>query len=292
MQVGTPGSAEQNGLPAPTQRVLVNMATYNECENIARLIAEIHEFVPEAHVLVVDDNSPDGTGVLVDKLAAGDRRVHALHRPGKLGLGTAILAGMNYAMQHDYDLMINMDADFSHSPRYLPEILRCMSKADVAIGSRYVPGGGCTNWPFSRRMMSKGVNIIVRLMFRSRARDASGGFRCYRVAMLRRALLDNFWSRGYSFQQEMLYRCYLAGARVGETPIIFDNRKFGKSKVSLKETIRSLSKILYLGMRSMLGLDKAAARQQRVLDRQRLLAERNEAVANSSPPLSKRKLGE
>jgi dolichol-phosphate mannosyltransferase len=263
MQVGTSGSGAQTDSPAANARVLVNVATYNERENIAKLIEEIHLFLSNAHVLVVDDNSPDGTGKVVDELAAADARVHALHRPGKLGLGTAILAGMNYAMQHDYDLMINMDADFSHSPHYLPEILVCMANADVAIGSRYVPGGGCTNWPFTRRMMSRGVNVVVRLLFRMRARDASGGFRCYRVALLRRSLLENFWSRGYSFQQEMLYRCYLAGARIGETPIVFDNRKFGKSKVSLKETTRSISKILYLGVRCLFGMDKAAARRKR-----------------------------
>jgi dolichol-phosphate mannosyltransferase len=133
------------------------------------------------------------------------------------------------------------------------------------IGSRYIVGGGVTNWPWSRRMMSQGVNLIVRLLFRMQARDASGGFRCYRVAKLRQTLLDRFWSRGYSFQQEMLFRCHLAGARIGETPIIFDNRKFGKSKVSLKETVRSISKILYLGSRAMLGLDKEAARRKREL---------------------------
>jgi dolichol-phosphate mannosyltransferase len=259
MQEGTPGSNIPSATSSPPPRVLVNVATYNERENIARLIAEIHQAVPEAHVLVVDDNSPDGTGKVVAELASADPRVHLLHRPGKLGLGTAILAGMKYAMKNDYDLMVNMDADFSHSPSYLPSVLAGMSKHDVMIGSRYVKGGGVTNWPFSRRMMSRGVNIIVRLLFRMQVKDASGGFRCYRVARLRRTMLDQFWSRGYSFQQEMLYRCHLAGAKIGETPIIFDNRKFGKSKVSPKETVRSISKILYLGSRAVLGRDKIAA---------------------------------
>lgn len=244
-------------------RILVNVATYNEGENIVSLIQQIHRYLPDAHVLVVDDNSPDGTGKLVDKLAEADARVHALHRLSKQGLGTAILEAMNYAMRNQYDFMVNIDGDFSHSPHYLPDVIAGMKRADVMIGSRYVKGGGCTNWPFSRRMMSKGVNTIVRLMFRMQARDASGGFRCYRVAMLRRTLLTNFWSRGYSFQQEMLYRCYLAGARIGETPIIFDNRKFGKSKVSPKESLRSISKILYLGMRALFGIDKAASRWER-----------------------------
>jgi len=263
MQEGMPESNNRPALSAPAERLLVNVATYNERENIAQLIEEIHQFAPHADVLVVDDNSPDGTGKLMDELAARDPRVHVLHRAGKLGLGTAILAAVNYAMDHDYDLMVNMDADFSHSPRYLPEVLGGMAKNDVMIGSRYVPGGGSKNWPLSRRTISKTVNAIVRLLFRMQVRDASGGYRCYRVAKLRQSLLDQFWSRGYSFQQELLYRCHLAGSRLGETPIIFDNRKFGKSKVSPKESIRSLSLILYLGMRSLFGIDKEAARRKR-----------------------------
>ncbi len=263
MQPGTSGSDVATGRVPVDERVLVNIATYNERENIAQLISEIHALVPEAHVLVVDDNSPDGTGKVMDELAAADPRVHVLHRSGKLGLGTAILAGMNYAMTNGYDLMANMDADFSHSPKYLPAVLAGMKNADVVIGSRYVPGGGTVNWPFSRRMMSKGVNVVVRLLFRMQVNDASGGFRCYRVALLRRTLLTRFWSRGYSFQQEMLYRCHMAGAELGETPIVFDNRKFGKSKVSLKETVRSISKIFYLGMRSVFGIDKRAARERK-----------------------------
>ncbi len=239
------------------------MATYNERENIGKLIEEIHRYAPEADILVVDDNSPDGTGKAVDQIAAVDPRVHALHRPGKWGLGTAILAAMRYAMEHNYDFIVNMDADFSHSPHYLPDILAGMHEIDVMIGSRYIIGGGCTNWPFARRMMSQGVNAIVRLLFRMQALDASGGFRCYRVSKLRETRLDHFWSRGYSFQQEMLYRCHVAGARIGETPIVFDNRKFGKSKVSPKESLRSITKIIYLGACAMLGIDKKAARRKR-----------------------------
>jgi dolichol-phosphate mannosyltransferase len=258
MQAGTSGT-DAGGQP----RLLVNVATYNERENIGRLIEEIHLYAPTAHVLIVDDNSPDGTGRLVDELAARDPRVHALHRPGKMGLGSAILAGMRYAIAHDYDLMLNMDADFSHPPRYIPAMLAGMKDRDVMIGSRYIPGGGSVNWPWSRRKMSEGVNAVVRLLFRMQVRDASGGFRCYRIAKLRQTLLDNFWSRGYSFQQEMLYRCYLAGTRLGETPIVFDNRKFGKSKVSAKESVRSLLTILGLGLRSLFGMDKDAARRHR-----------------------------
>lgn len=259
MQAGTSPTAAEQAAQSSSPTVLVNVATYNERENVSRLIEEIHQFVPQAHILIVDDNSPDGTGKQVDEIAARDARVHALHRSGKLGLGTAILAGMRYAMEHDYDLMVNMDADFSHPPRFIPTLLDCMKDRDVMIGSRYVAGGGSVNWPLSRRLMSRGVNSVVRLLFRMQVRDASGGFRCYRVSKLRQTMLDGFWSRGYSFQQEMLYRCHLAGCRLGETPIIFDNRKFGKSKVSPREAARSLSTILCIGLHSILGLDKPAA---------------------------------
>src|SRR6266481_8967020 len=166
-------------------RILVSLATYNERDNLAPLIREIHEFAPSAHVLVIDDNSPDGTGRLADELAAADPRIHVLHRAGKLGLGTAILAGMRYAMDHDYDWMVNMDADFSHHPRYLPALFAGMSDHDLMIGSRYVPGGGVVNWPASRRLMSAGVNTMVRLLLRIPAHDTSGSYRCYRVAKLR-----------------------------------------------------------------------------------------------------------
>jgi dolichol-phosphate mannosyltransferase len=256
MQAGTPEAASLDGvLPAGT-RLLVSMATYNERDNIVRLIPEILEIVPAAHILVIDDSSPDGTGKLADEIAEKDPRVHVLHRPGKMGLGTALLAAMRYAMEHDCDLMLNLDADFSHPTRYIPNMLAGMRGRDLMIGSRYIPGGGAVDWPLLRRFMSQSVNMLVRLLLRVPVRDASGGYRCYRVSMLRRARLDLVRSRGYSFQQEVLYRCLQAGAKVGETPIVFENRKHGKSKVSLTESVRSLSMLVYLGVRKMVGLDK------------------------------------
>lgn len=238
------------------ERVLVSMATYNERENLAPLIQEIHTVLPAADVLVIDDNSPDGTGKLADEMAAADPRIHAIHRTGKLGLGTAILAGMRHAQDHNYDHIVNVDADFSHHPRYLPALLAGMDRHDVMIGSRYVPGGGTVNWPVSRRFMSWGVNTLVRLLLRIRARDTSGGYRCYRVALLRRTNLDNLLSYGYSFQEEALYRMCRAGARVGETPIIFEDRRAGSSKVNYREVVRSLSIICWLGVQSIFGLDR------------------------------------
>lgn len=248
-----------NAATAAQPRVLISTATYNERDNLARLIADIHGVVPAADVLVVDDNSPDGTGKLADELAAADPRIHVLHRAGKLGLGTAILAGMNYAMEHGYDYFVNMDADFSHHPRYLPGLLDGMNKHDIMIGSRYVPGGGTVGWPLSRRLMSAGVNLVVRLLMRIPSHDNSGGYRVYRVALLRRTNLERLLSRGYSFQEEVLFRCHQAGCRIGEFPIVFEDRRAGASKVNLRESARSMGIILWLGFSAFFG----SARRQR-----------------------------
>ncbi len=242
--------------PAPSSRLLVSLMTYNERDNLQPLIEEIHKFAPQADVLVVDDASPDGTGQLADELAKNDTRIHVVHRSGKLGLGTATLAAMHYAMEHNYDLLQNLDADFSHPPRYLPGLLAGMDKHDVMIGSRYVPGGGTQGWPWSRLFISKSVNLLVRFLFRMPVRDASGAFRCYRVENLRWTRLDKMVSKGYSFQQEVLFRVFKTKARLGEFPIIFENRRHGVSKVNLKEAVRSMTTILKLGVRHFFGLDR------------------------------------
>jgi dolichol-phosphate mannosyltransferase len=235
-------------------RLLVSLATYNERDNLPPLIADIHAHAPHADVLVIDDNSPDGTGKLADELAAKDPRVRVIHRAGKLGLGTATLAAMRYAIDNGYDLLQNLDADFSHPPRYLPGLLAGMDTHDVMIGSRYVRGGGTENWPLARRVISKSVNALVRFLFRMPVKDASGAFRCYRVANLKRAKLEQVVSRGYSFQQEVLFRVYRTGARLGELPITFENRRHGSSKVNTKEAVRSMATILYLGVRNFFGI--------------------------------------
>jgi dolichol-phosphate mannosyltransferase len=240
---------------AEPARILVSLATYNERDNLEPLLAEIHEAVPSADLLVIDDNSPDGTGKLADELASSNPRLHVLHRSGKLGLGTAILAGMHYALERGYDLFVNMDADFSHHPRYLPALLTRMDGHDVMIGSRYVPGGGSVNWPLSRRLMSRGINSVVSVLMRIPANDCSGAYRCYRVSKLREAQLERVRSRGYSFQQELLYRCRRAGCKIGETPIVFENRRAGKSKVNVREALRSLAMIFRIGVPAFFGLD-------------------------------------
>jgi len=248
MQAGSAQTASES-------RLLISLATYNERENLGKLIADIIATVPSADILVIDDNSPDGTGRLADELVQADPRVHVIHRPGKLGLGTALLAGMHYAIQNQYDLFLNMDADFSHPPRYLPGLLAGMSKYDVMIGSRYTEGGATENWPLSRRMISQSVNLMVRVLLRMPVKDASGAYRCYRVSKLKETRLDRVRSRGYSFQQEVLFRCHQAGCKLGEYPILFENRRAGSSKVSLREATRSISMLVWLGVSNLFGLE-------------------------------------
>jgi dolichol-phosphate mannosyltransferase len=241
---------------AANPRILVSLATYNERDNLAPLLAEVRKTLPTADILVVDDNSPDGTGQLADELAATDSQLRVLHRAGKLGLGTAILAAMQYAIDHDYDYHINMDADFSHHPRYLPDLVAGMDHADVMIGSRYVAGGGSEGWPLSRRIISRCVNGLVAFLMRLPAHDCSGAYRCYRISKLREAKLDRIVSQGYSFQQEVLYRCRKAGCRMDEVPILFANRRAGASKVNWYEAARSLGMIFYIGIPAFFGLDR------------------------------------
>ncbi len=236
-------------------RILVSLATYNERDNLAPLLAEVQKALPQAEVLVIDDNSPDGTGRLADELAAHNPRLRVLHRAGKQGLGTAILTAMHYAMDHDYDYHINMDADFSHHPRYLPALVAGMERCDVMIGSRYVAGGGSEGWPLRRLLISRSVNALVGLLMRLPAHDCSGAYRCYRVSTLRQVRLDRIVSRGYSFQQEVLYRCRKAGCKFGETPIVFANRRAGESKVNWYEAVRSLATLIFLGVPAFFGFE-------------------------------------
>jgi len=236
-------------------RLLVGIATYNERENLHQLVMAIQGYVPEAHILIVDDNSPDGTGQLADQMAAKDERIQVKHRSGKLGLGSAIIAGMQFAIDHGYSRFISMDADMSHDPKYLPALSAISNRCDVKIGSRYIKGGGVVNWPLQRWLISRSVNVLTRVLLRIPARDASGGFRCYRTCLLKKINLDGLWSKGYSFQEEMLFRCIHQGGKVEETPIVFVDRQVGASKANVKEMIRSLSMLLQLGVASIFTPD-------------------------------------
>jgi dolichol-phosphate mannosyltransferase len=229
-------------------RLLVTLCTYNERDNIAALIPEIWRFAPDAEILVIDDNSPDGTGAVADDWAARDRRVHVLHRPSKQGLGTATLAGMCYGVEHAYELLINLDADFSHPPRFIPALLALMTQVDVAIGSRYVSEGGVPGWGLRRRIMSRAINWYARTLLRLTTRDNSGSYRCYRVEKLRQLDPGSFLARGYAFQEEILYRCRRIGCRFAETPIVFEDRRYGTSKISLAEGLAAGWIILRLAL--------------------------------------------
>jgi dolichol-phosphate mannosyltransferase len=226
----------------------VVIPTFNESENIALIIGELHTFVPELAVIVVDDNSPDGTGQLADAIAARDARVHVLHRPAKLGLGTAHIAGMKWALAHQYDTIVTMDADFSHAPRYVPDMLRALGQYNVVIGSRYVLGGGTLNCTLARRALSRGANLFARAVLGLQATDTTAGFRAYQRMVLESIPLDEIVSNGYSFLIEMLYQCQKFGWRVGEVPILFENRQRGKSKISRQEIIKALGTVARLRM--------------------------------------------
>lgn len=239
---------------ASPKRLLVMVATYNERENLPELVDAIFTAEPQADLLVIDDNSPDGTGDWVEERAAADKRVRCLHRAGKLGLGTATIAGMRYAMEHGYDYVLNLDADFSHHPRYIPALLAGMENADVMIGSRYCAGGGVKDWPLKRKLMSRGVNLLARACLGLSPRDCSGAFRCFRVALLRQIDFSQVRSRGYSFQEEILWLLKRAGARFGETPILFVDRERGQSKINSAEARQALAIILRLGLKNWLGL--------------------------------------
>jgi dolichol-phosphate mannosyltransferase len=232
-----------------TPRLLVSLCTYNERDNVGELIPEIWRYAPAAEILIIDDNSPDGTGKVADDWAAREPRVHVLHRAGKQGLGSAILAGLRYAIERDYELLINLDADFSHPPRFIPALLGLMDSADVGIGSRYIPGGGIVGWGWRRHFMSRSINWYARTLLRLTTRDNSGGFRCYRLAKMRELELDRIVARGYAFQEEILFYCRRIGCRFAETPIVFEERRYGTSKIGIRESLAAGWIILWLAVR-------------------------------------------
>ena len=239
-------------------RTLVTLATYNEIDNLPRLVSEIFRYVPEADVLIIDDNSPDGTGDWCDEQAGADPRIRCLHRPCKQGLGSATIAGMRYAIEHNYAAVLNLDADFSHHPRYLPELLAGVrqegeSAADVMIGSRYVPGGGIEGWPARRLVMSRCVNLLARWLTGLKVTDCSGAMRCYRTETLKRLDLDAIRSQGYAYLEEILWLLQRNGARIGEIPIVFFDRQQGHSKINVREGLAVLWVISRLAVRNWLG---------------------------------------
>jgi dolichol-phosphate mannosyltransferase len=243
-----------------TPRALIVMPTYNERDNVVPVAEAIFKTVgktvgqavgqavgegaPEVHILFVDDGSPDGTGAILDEIAARDPRVQVMHRSGKLGLGTAYLAGFRRALADGYDFILEMDSDFSHDPRYLPDMLRrARAGADVVVGSRYVAGGGTEDWGLIRRIISRGGGFYARTVLGVPIRDLTAGFMCWRRRVLETLDLGRIRSEGYGFQIEMKYRALQAGFRIEEMPIVFSDRRIGQSKMSRKIFLEALTMV-------------------------------------------------
>lgn len=231
-------------------RHLICIPTYNEAENIRSLVGAVLAASRElstqdsVDILIIDDNSPDGTGRVADELAsASEKRVHVLHREKKMGLGTAYVNGFKWGLDQGYDALIEMDADFSHDPKYIPEMVRVLKDNDVAIGSRYVPGGGTVNWGLGRRMLSQGGSLYARSILGVRLRDLTGGFNGWRRKVLESVELSTLRSDGYSFQIELKYRAVKKGFRIHEFPIVFEDRKVGKSKMNKKIVLEALRRV-------------------------------------------------
>ena len=234
----------------PLGRVLVVVPTYNEADNVLTIAERLFAAVPSAHLLVVDDGSPDGTGALADGLAARDERAHVLHRTEKAGLGAAYIAGFAWAREQGYDVVVEMDADGSHSPEQLPRLLAALEHADLVLGSRWVPGGEVVNWPRSREVLSRGGNWWTRLMLGLPLRDATGGYRAYRRTVLDSLPLAEVASQGYCFQVDLAWQTWKAGYEVVEVPITFVERERGESKMSRAIVLEALWRVTWWGVRS------------------------------------------
>jgi dolichol-phosphate mannosyltransferase len=232
------------------ERVLICVPTYNERDNLANLVAAVHGSLPHADLLVIDDNSPDGTGALADELAARDPHLKVLHRAGKLGLGTAYLEGFQQGLRGDYEYFFEMDCDFSHDPRYLPDLLAAArGGADLVLGSRWVDGGGTENWGIGRKILSRGGSFYARTILGIDIRDVTGGFKCFRRRVLETLPLDNVQVQGYGFQIELTYRAIKAGFRVVEVPIVFVDRRVGQSKMSKAIFLEAMGMVWKLRLR-------------------------------------------
>ncbi len=230
-------------------QVLVVIPTYNERDNIGKIVKRLHTALPDVHVLVVDDGSPDGTGQLADEMAAADERVHVMHRTEKAGLGAAYVAGFHWALERDYGVVCEMDADGSHAPEQLHRLLDALPQADLVLGSRWVPGGEVVNWPAQRKFLSLGGSLYSRLALGANIRDMTGGYRAFRADTLRKLNLASVASAGYCFQIDLLWRTLELGFRVREVPITFQEREFGESKMSGNIVREALIRVTKWGLR-------------------------------------------
>ncbi len=246
----------------PIERVAVLIPTYNERDNLPGVVERVRASVPEADVIILDDNSPDGTGEVADALAAEDGHVHVLHREGKEGLGAAYLAGFGWALERGYDAMVEMDADGSHRPEHLPRMLEAADEADLVIGSRYVSGGRVVNWPANRKAISMVGNVYIKVILGMPVNDATAGYRVYRAETLRTIGLDDVESAGYVFQTDLTVRTVRAGLRVVEVPITFIEREIGDSKMDGDVLRESMTRI------TGWGLAHRRTQVRRLLDRE------------------------
>ena len=249
--------AGDDPLIAPTSsritalRPLVVIPTYNERENLEAIVQAIREHLPQATLLIIDDSSPDGTGEIADSLAQRLDGIQVLHRAGKLGLGTAYVEGFRYALQGDYGCVFEMDADFSHDPRYLPDLLAGLEHYDLVIGSRYVRGGATPDWSLVRKIISGGGNIFARTVLSLPVQDCTAGYKCYRRSVLAAMDLDRINLQGYAFQIETVYQAYKAGFRIGEVPITFPDRRLGHSKMSQQIVVEAFSYVVRRRLESL-----------------------------------------
>ncbi len=239
-------------------KAVVITPTFNERGNIPRILESINRTVKgiknwHIELLVDDDNSPDGTGEIADRIATENPRVHVIHRPGKQGLGQAYITGFKYALEKSYDLIFEMDADFSHDPKYIKDFLETISEADLVLGSRYLNGVNVVNWPISRLLLSWFANLYVRWITGLPVRDTTGGFKCFKKEILQNINLDKIHSNGYSFQIEMTFRAWKKGFKIKEIPIIFIDRRSGHSKMSKKIMWEAIWMVWRLRLSSLLG---------------------------------------
>jgi dolichol-phosphate mannosyltransferase len=259
----------------PVVRVAVLVPTYNERENLPRILARVRASVPDADVVVLDDNSPDGTGAVADELAAGDPRIRVVHRAGKEGLGRAYLAGFALAIEEGYDAAVEMDADGSHQPEQLPALLAALQDADLVIGARWVRGGEVQNWPAHRKVLSVGANIYTKFLLGMKVNDATAGFRAYRTSALRTMGLEGVQSQGYCFQIDLTLRAVRSGLRVVEVPITFVEREVGVSKMGQDIVLEALTNVTKWGLEHRVGQLRSLA--------QRLTGRRSPADVGRGP---------